>query len=147
MPTTPILSPAEFLAETAGERAALRTALTLLELCAPSAPDAVVQYASGRYHEAAQPVLVAALLAHYESPPPEPKRPRLTAPVRRGLMALAAGQNAGEDVARARQWIADEVAVSGDLVKTAPDLLSTTAPRVETVIDPSWKFPEGKEAA
>lgn len=132
MPTTPILSPAEFLAETAGERAALRTALTLLELCAPSAPDAVVQYASERYHEAAQPVLVAALLAHYESPPPEPKRPRLTAPVRRGLMALAAGQSSGEDVARARQWISDEVAVSGDLVKTAPggaepDLLTRAA--------------------
>lgn len=134
MPTTPILSPAEFLAETADERAALRTALMLLELCAPSAPDAVVQYASERYHEAAQPVLVAAPLAHYESPPPEPKRPRLTAPVRRGLMALAAGQSAGEDVARARQWIADEVAVSGDLVKTAPggagaalDLLSAAA--------------------
>lgn len=134
MPTTPILSPAEFLAETADERAALRTALMLLELCAPSAPDAVVQYASERYHEAAQPVLVAALLAHYESPPPEPKRPRLTAPVRRGLMPLAAGQSAGEDVARARQWIADEVAVSGDLVKTAPggagaapDLLAAAA--------------------
>ncbi len=134
MPTTPILSPAEFLAETADERAALRTALMLLELCAPSAPDAVVQYASERYHEAAQPTLVAALLAHYESPPPEPKRPRLTAPVRRGLMALAAGQGTGEDVARARQWIADEVAVSGDLVKTAPaaggaapDLLSLAA--------------------
>ena len=132
MPTTPILSPAEFLTETADERAALRTALTLLELCAPSAPDAVVQYASERYHEAAQPVLVAALLAHYESPPPEPKRPRLTAPVRRGLMALAAGQSSGEDVARARQWIADEVAVSGDLVKTAPggaepDLLTRAA--------------------
>ena len=62
MPTTPILSPAEYLAETAGERAALRTALTLLELCAPSAPDAVVQYASERYHEAAQPTLVAATL-------------------------------------------------------------------------------------
>ena len=134
MPTTPILSPAEFLAETADERAALRTALMLLELCAPSAPDAVVQYASERYHEAAQPVLVAALLAHYESPPPEPKRPRLTAPVRRGLMALAAGPTAGDDVARARQWTSDGAAVSGDLVKTAPggagaalDLLAAAA--------------------
>ena len=49
-------------------------------------------------------------------------------------MALAAGQSTGEDVARARQWIADEVAVSGDLVKTAPggagaalDLLAAAA--------------------
>jgi len=130
MPTTPIMSHAEFLAESPDERAALRDALALLELCEDSAPEAVAKYASERYHEAAQPVLVAALLAHYESPPPKPKRPRLTAPVRRGLMALAAGQGTGEDVARARQWIADEVAVSGDLAKSVPvvaevqDLLS-----------------------
>jgi hypothetical protein len=29
----------------------------------------------------------------------------------------------------------------------APDLLNTPAPRVETVVDPDWKFPHGKAAA
>ena len=28
-----------------------------------------------------------------------------------------------------------------------PDLLSAPAPRVKTVVDPDWKFPDGKAAA
>ncbi len=116
----------------ADQSAALMRALELARLLAGGAPPEVGAYVKGIFLEAASIAVVDILFRRYTAPPPEPKRPRLTAPVRRGLMALAAGQSSGEDVARARQWISDEVAVSGDLVKTAPggaepDLLTRAA--------------------
>lgn len=121
-PTMQTISPFDFLIGANQERADLRSSLALLDLCAVDAPQPVTEYARTRYHQAAQPPLVAALLAHYESPPAEPKRPRLTAPVRRGLqemVRLLDNPAVSDDVRRAVQWIAEECAFSGDVTWSA----------------------------
>lgn len=121
--TMQIISPSAFLIDASQERSDLQSSLALLDLCAVDAPQAVTEYARTRYHQAAQPPLVAALLAHYESPPAEPKRPRLTAPVRRGLQAMAALIDTGaasEDIVRACKWIAEEFAFPGGVTWSTP---------------------------
>lgn len=90
---------------------ALSKALQLMNLCDDKAPPEMVAYIDKTFRAAASPEVVAALFDRYTEPPPEPKRPRLTAPVRRGLQILAAGIDTGtssDDVLRAAKWIAEE---------------------------------------
>ena len=91
--------------------AALSRALQLMALCKDPVPPDVAAYVMQTFRDAATPDVVAALFDQCTKPPPEPKRPRLTAPVRRGLQAMAGTidtRSAHEDVLRAAKWIAEE---------------------------------------
>lgn len=75
------------------------------------APAEMANYLQRSYLEATPVCVVRRLFEVYTQPPPEPKRPRLTAPVRRGLQQLVAGIDTGtssDDVLRAAKWIAEE---------------------------------------
>jgi len=106
---TLIENPAQSLSFAAAD--ALSKALQLMSLCDDKAPPEMVAYIDETFRAAASPEVVAALFDRYTEPPPEPKRPRLTAPVRRGLqemLQLIDTGVAGEDIVRACKWIAEE---------------------------------------